>query len=162
MKTLLKNNIWIESLNHKDWTLYDEYIDLVIYSGKVSDIPDECIQECIDECTDYQTGNGDLLAVKESILSACDQEYCVIYRNNVNNIDSLYGLYSPEGELMFAHKTREGACKSRDEYEKIIQDGEVTPEQMEEFLKSRIADYDQMVQKIVDDFKIEMIAAGNK
>ena len=49
----------------------------------------------------------------------------------------------------------------REEYEKIAENKEVTPEQMEEFLKSRIAGYDQMIQKIIEDFKKEMIAANN-
>lgn len=31
---------------------------------------------------------------------------------------SLYGLYSPEDELMFVHKTREGAKKHQYEFEK--------------------------------------------
>ena len=49
----------------------------------------------------------------------------------------------------------------REEYEKITENKEVTPEQMEEFLKSHIADYDQMIQKIIEDFKKEMMTANN-
>jgi len=49
----------------------------------------------------------------------------------------------------------------REEYEKITESKEVTPEQMEQFLKSRIADYDQMVQKIIEDFKGEMMTANS-
>lgn len=51
--------------------------------------------------------------------------------------------------------------QGRDEYEKITQEKDVTPERMEEFLKNNIADYDQMVQKIVEDFKTEMMTANN-
>lgn len=50
--------------------------------------------------------------------------------------------------------------KGRAEYEKIAEDKDMTPEKMEEFLKGRIADYDQMVQKIIEDFKGEMMSTN--
>ena len=70
MKTFLKDNICIEDFTFKEWSSYQEYSDIVIYSGKVSDITEEALKECAD--------NKDLLTVKESILSACNEEYCVI------------------------------------------------------------------------------------
>lgn len=45
----------------------------------------------------------------------------------------------------------------KDQYEKLVQ-GNATPDQMEEFLKSKIGDYDEVIQKIVDDFKKEMVS----
>lgn len=44
----------------------------------------------------------------------------------------------------------------RNEYEKLV-DGGATPEQIEEFLKSKISDYEQMVEKVAADFRQEMI-----
>lgn len=46
----------------------------------------------------------------------------------------------------------------KEEYQKIAEGGNATPEQMEEFLKSKISNYDQLVQKVVDEFKEEMKA----
>ena len=43
------------------------------------------------------------------------------------------------------------------EYEKLI-DGDADPEQLEIFLKEKIANYDEMVVKVVTDFKEEMKA----
>lgn len=48
----------------------------------------------------------------------------------------------------------------REEYEKITQ-GDVSPEQMEAFFKNNIKDYDEMVQGIVEEFRVEMIKANN-
>lgn len=45
--------------------------------------------------------------------------------------------------------------QGRDEYEKVIESG-ASPEQVEEFLKAQITDYDQVVQKVIADFKAEM------
>ncbi|MFA5777816.1 MAG: DUF5663 domain-containing protein [Parcubacteria group bacterium] len=47
------------------------------------------------------------------------------------------------------------------EYQKLVESGEATPEQMEEFLKSKIANYDELVQKVVDEFKEEMKSGIN-
>lgn len=44
----------------------------------------------------------------------------------------------------------------KNEYQKLVESGNAVPEQMEEFLKSKIQNYDALVQKIVDDFKEEM------
>lgn len=46
--------------------------------------------------------------------------------------------------------------QAREEYQKLVGGGNSTPEQMEEFLKSRIGDYEGLVQKVVDEFKEEM------
>lgn len=46
--------------------------------------------------------------------------------------------------------------QAREEYQKLVEGGNSTPEQMEEFLKSRIGDYEGLVQKVVDEFKEEM------
>ena len=45
--------------------------------------------------------------------------------------------------------------QGREEYEKMA-DGDANPVQVSEFLKSRIEDYEIVVQKIVDDFVEEM------
>jgi len=47
------------------------------------------------------------------------------------------------------------APADQEEYEKMI-DREATPEEMEAFLREKIAGYEEMVKKIVDDFKEEM------
>ncbi|EKE20073.1 MAG: hypothetical protein ACD_8C00057G0024 [uncultured bacterium] len=44
----------------------------------------------------------------------------------------------------------------REEYEKISQ-GEVEPEKIEAFFKEKIQNYDEMVQQIVEDFRVEMM-----
>jgi hypothetical protein len=49
--------------------------------------------------------------------------------------------------------------QGREEYEKITQ-GEVTPQQMEEFFKNNIQDYDKMIEGIVEEFKEEMMSAN--
>lgn len=49
--------------------------------------------------------------------------------------------------------------QGREEYEKIIE-GEVTPEQMEEFFMNNIKDYDKMVERVIEEFKNEMVT-GN-
>jgi hypothetical protein len=47
------------------------------------------------------------------------------------------------------------------EYQKLTESGSATPEQVEEFLKSKINDYDGLVQKVVDEFKEEMKTGVN-
>lgn len=46
----------------------------------------------------------------------------------------------------------------RDEYGKMSE-GEVQPEQIEAFFKERISDYEEMVLKIIEEFKAEMMAS---
>jgi hypothetical protein len=43
----------------------------------------------------------------------------------------------------------------REAYEKLTEE-EVAPEQVEEFFKERISDYDSMVQQVILEFKKEM------
>ena len=47
------------------------------------------------------------------------------------------------------------APADQEEYEKMI-DREAAPEELETFLKEKVAGYEEMVKKIVDDFKEEM------
>ena len=49
--------------------------------------------------------------------------------------------------------------QGREEYEKMTE-GELVPEQMEAFFKDKIANYDEMVQGVIDEFKGEMMAAN--
>jgi hypothetical protein len=46
--------------------------------------------------------------------------------------------------------------EGRMEYEKITENQEVDQEQVAQFLKDKIANYDQMVSTIIEDFKTEM------
>lgn len=45
--------------------------------------------------------------------------------------------------------------QAKEEYEKMV-DQESTPEQVEKFLTANIPDYENVVQKIIGDFKKEM------
>lgn len=47
----------------------------------------------------------------------------------------------------------------RGEYEKMTE-GEIMPDQVEAFFKEKIHDYDEMVQKIIEEFKSEMMKAS--
>lgn len=49
--------------------------------------------------------------------------------------------------------------KGREEYEKMSENN-ITPEEMEVFLKNNIKDYDKMVQNIIKEFKAEMITSN--
>lgn len=51
--------------------------------------------------------------------------------------------------------------EGRDEYEKMSE-GEVAPQQVEEFFKEKINGYDEMVQGIIEEFKGEMMAANSQ
>jgi hypothetical protein len=48
----------------------------------------------------------------------------------------------------------------REEYEKMSE-GKVEPEQVEAFFKEKISNYDEMVDKIIEEFKAEMMKANN-
>lgn len=48
----------------------------------------------------------------------------------------------------------------QEEYSKLI-DQDVEPDQLETFLKEKISNYDEMVQKIIEDFKKEMKEGKN-
>lgn len=49
--------------------------------------------------------------------------------------------------------------EGREEYEKMSE-GEIEPQQVEEFFKEKITDYDEMVQGIIEEFRGEMMAAN--
>ena len=44
----------------------------------------------------------------------------------------------------------------REEYERMSQ-GEVEPEQVEEFFKEKIHNYDEMVEHTIEEFRAEML-----
>lgn len=46
--------------------------------------------------------------------------------------------------------------QGKEEYQKLVEGGNATPEQMEEFLNSKIQNYDALVQKVLDGFKEEI------
>ncbi len=46
--------------------------------------------------------------------------------------------------------------QGKEEYQKLVEGGNATPEQMEEFLNSKIKNYDDLVQKVLDGFKEEI------
>ena len=93
----LKDNIWIEGFDMhevghfmvtKDRNFIGDIAKKIIYSGKTSEIPEEIAKECVSELwfltekVGY-TNNLDELEykrAKESIQSACNQEYCIILK----------------------------------------------------------------------------------
>ena len=107
MKVNLKDNIWIEGFDTLDWLNAHifplEYFE-ILYKGKTSEIPEELVEECVIQfclCKgtplddgsilqediyfgfkNYKPGFGvvDFETPKESIQSACDKEYCIIYK----------------------------------------------------------------------------------
>lgn len=88
----LKDNIWIEGFVKKiDLSLrsdiYFEDTHDVIYQGKTSEIPEEIARECVKNfgITLFYYDYRDLMyqkfeTAKESIQSACDKPYCIIYK----------------------------------------------------------------------------------
>lgn len=95
----LKDNIWIEGFNRheaghfmitKDRNFIGDIAKEIIYSGNTSDIPEEIAKECVlNWRTDglyhnYQSVSQyeEILfrTAKESIQSACNQEYCIIFK----------------------------------------------------------------------------------
>jgi len=49
--------------------------------------------------------------------------------------------------------------QGRQEYEKMSE-GEIEPEQVAEFFKEKIRNYDEMVENIVTEFRAEMLSAN--
>ncbi len=49
--------------------------------------------------------------------------------------------------------------QGREEYEKLTV-GEIMPEQVEAFFKEKIQGYDEMVENVIEEFKIEMLQAN--
>ena len=85
----LKDNIWIEGFCNIE--KYDEMIvsiSAILYHGKTSDIPEEIAKECVgcfknEYYLDYSSEIKYLYefkTAKESIQSACNQEYCIIFK----------------------------------------------------------------------------------
>ena len=110
-KLNLKDNIWIEGftreelfgLSKEDWRniVDDVSVDKMLYSGKTSEIPEEIAKELVDTIPHIlygmritDTSGNDVLfknykinkfvkkSGKRSIQSACDKEYCIIYKTN--------------------------------------------------------------------------------
>lgn len=110
MEKNLKDNIWIEGFN-SNAKRYDFLLSIggrknVIWDGRISKIPEEIAKKCViefglckgeilDDGTvldedvsfgfkNYEKGFGELdfKTAKESIQSACDNEYCIIYIKN--------------------------------------------------------------------------------
>ena len=93
MKTQLKDGIWIEGLD-SDTYLAEEKLrfgcNIILYSGKTSEIPEELAEECVRNYNidglyeNYKMSSqyGEYMhkSAKESIQSACSQEYCIIYK----------------------------------------------------------------------------------
>lgn len=98
----LKDNIWIEGFdsNYDKNMAWNEIgykissFDNIFYSGKTLEIPEEIAKECaeIHQGLSYWGGPNDIFYVdynnklngfskaKNSIYSACPQEYCIIFR----------------------------------------------------------------------------------
>lgn len=112
MKSInLRDNIWIEGFERKS-LIYDRILQLggeqdILYKGKTSEIPEDLVEKCVIQfglCKGTQLDDGSILqediyfgfknykpgfgvvdfeTPKESIQSACDKEYCIIYKYEV-------------------------------------------------------------------------------
>ena len=97
MKTNLKENIWIEGFDEcvlgTQFKLKDGIIPTnAIYFGKTSEIPEELASQCCKYQNSYEgepfyKEYGDITwatypyeTAKESIQSACQNEFCIIYK----------------------------------------------------------------------------------
>jgi len=49
--------------------------------------------------------------------------------------------------------------QGREEYVKMSE-GAVEPDQVDAFFREKISNYDEMVQQVIDDFKVEMASAN--
>lgn len=98
-KVNLKDDIWIEGFDSIDLANYflkgvnytqskDKY---VVYVGKTSEIPEEVAKECVFEiistsypyrqyCLEFKNRTALFVNAKQSIQSACDKPYCIIYK----------------------------------------------------------------------------------
>jgi hypothetical protein len=103
-KVNLKNNIWIEGFDTSDECFtpvaqfHPNKLDNVLYEGKTSEIPEDISDNCVKSINgygfrnyimpDYNGGSSPFeiyipyscKTTKESIQSACDKEFCVIYK----------------------------------------------------------------------------------
>ena len=102
-KVNLKDNIWIEGFDTLDWLNAHifpfEYFE-ILYKGKTSEIPEEIIRSVCELQDVFNTPeyiNQDIdryknykvteytwydCTAKESIQSACSDEFCIIYKTN--------------------------------------------------------------------------------
>lgn len=105
MKTTvnLKDNIWIQGFDTSDECFtpvaqfYPDKLDNVLYEGKTSEIPEELVKKCVEKNNSLGYKNYTKeqqfkeipirnlivdysLPPIESIQSACNKEYCVIYK----------------------------------------------------------------------------------
>lgn len=94
--TNLKDNIWIEGFEEEFFQIQllqvvgIEYDKEVIYHGKTSEIPEEVAKKCVlNWRTDGLYNNYKIESqyeeymfktATESIQSACDKPYCIIYK----------------------------------------------------------------------------------
>lgn len=105
-KVNLKDYIWIEGFDklillNSSCNIYFEEENKIIYRGKTSEIPEELAKELVDTIPHIfygmritDTSGNDVLfknykinkfvkkSGKRSIQSACDKEYCIIYKTN--------------------------------------------------------------------------------
>ena len=107
MKVKLKDSIWIEGFvtqtgvdlellsDNKSFLrdcIFDEFNSNLLYEGKTSEIPEELASQCCKYQNSYEgepfyTEYGDITwgtypyeTAKESIQSACQSEFCIIYK----------------------------------------------------------------------------------
>lgn len=100
MGTNLKGNIWVEGFdtneevyNFKDTICFVGEELPYLYIGKTSEITEELAKECVEyyiQRCKYKNYNSDKLieGIKlngfnysiQSIISACDKKYCIIYK----------------------------------------------------------------------------------
>lgn len=91
MKTNLKENIWIEGFdtnqqiyNFKDNICFAGEPVPYLWMGKTSEIPEDVAKKCVlppvNGYRNYANMWINVNTAKESIQSACSQEYCIIYK----------------------------------------------------------------------------------
>lgn len=98
MKTELKPNIFIEGFNEKDLQVLcgmevEDSGHVLLYEGKTSEIPEELAKEYVEyyiQRCKHKNYNPDKLLegiklngfnyATQSIQSACQQEFCIIYK----------------------------------------------------------------------------------
>ena len=97
MEVNLKNNIYIKGFEknnpfdkkNNDGDFFNHFHKLkdenIIYIGKTFDISEDVAQQCVNSINsnhyeDYTNFNSFVDTSKESILSACKDKFCIIYR----------------------------------------------------------------------------------
>jgi len=100
MKTNLKDNIWIEGFDDRYECACMAYNGFpLLYEGKTSEIPEELAKECVSKMIsnnppldqeikfrgkyyNYSSISNYCKTATESIQSACNKEFCIIYKTN--------------------------------------------------------------------------------